>query len=151
MSKRRVRTSTAGSPVEAWQLAGHTLARPKRPVRVGEAPVGAGGFHIIASPLFSGLCCRPADPAKAHCRTLVLAFCLPSCGLGTWYWVLPDRISERVQGPDVSGWRFCPSPTLPPQASWDHALWALDPMADRKLVVVFGATGERARPLDPCL
>ncbi|EDK97245.1 NmrA-like family domain containing 1, isoform CRA_b, partial [Mus musculus] len=37
--------------------------------------------------------------------------------------------------------RFCPSPTLPPQASLDHALWALDPMADRKLVVVFGATG----------
>lgn len=81
----------------------HTSAAGTASVRVEEAPVGAGGFHIISSPLFSGLCCRPADPAKAHRGTLVLAFCYPSCGLGTWYWVLPDRISERVQGPDVSG------------------------------------------------
>lgn len=79
------------------------------------------------------------------------SLCHPSCDLGPGsgdpgHWVLPDRISERIQEPDGSGQRSCPSPTLLLRTSWDRAPWALDPMADRKLVVVFGATGERVRP-----
>lgn len=54
MSKRGVRTRTAGAPREAWQLVGHIRgAARKGSVKVEEAPVGAGGCtERTASPTF---------------------------------------------------------------------------------------------------
>lgn len=75
-----------------------------------EAAVGAGGLHRSDPPLLVDSAAGRRIPPNPTSPTPHPSLCHPSCDLGPGsgdpgHWVLPDRISERIQEPDGSGQR----------------------------------------------